>query len=207
ACPGNTGRSPSRSPRPPYSSPSTLRESPPQPRGSRPAGRQDAPRPKYSPAVIRPGHSFLVHPSCRHRGRLAEGSPRHLHMFSIASLYVPAGLRVARAAEAAERGWASRGRPASLPGMSGGAVTASRPLPGDRGPEGKSMGEIAGAHAVPAQSHHAAEAEAVFVISAGAERAQHEDEKITACGPGNIKVLWLTPAEAHSLSSDLSNAA
>ena len=47
----------------------------------------------------------------------------------------------------------------------------------------------------------------MFVASAGAERGQHEDEKITACGPGNIKVLWLTPAEAHSLSGDLSNAA
>ena len=69
------------------------------------------------------------------------------------------------------------------------------------------MGEIAGAHVVQAQSHLATEPETVFVVSANAEHSQHHEEKITAGGPGNIKILWITPAEAHSLSCDLSNAA
>ena len=42
--------------------------------------------------------------------------------------------------------------------------------------------------------------------SAG-ERTQHEGGKITACGPGNIKVLWLTRAEAYWLSGDLGKRA
>jgi hypothetical protein len=68
------------------------------------------------------------------------------------------------------------------------------------------MGDLAGAHPVPVQSHHAAAAGAVPTASAG-EHAQHEGGKITACGPGNIKVLWLTPAEAYWLSGDLGQAA
>ena len=69
------------------------------------------------------------------------------------------------------------------------------------------MGEIAGAHIVQAQSHLATEPEAVFVVSANAEHSQNQADRITAGGPGNIKILRLTPGEAHSLSNDLSNAA
>jgi hypothetical protein len=71
----------------------------------------------------------------------------------------------------------------------------------------KAMGEIAGAHVVQAQSHPAPELETVFVVSGSAEHLQHHEDKITAGGPRNIKILWITPLEAHSLSSDLSNAA
>jgi hypothetical protein len=69
------------------------------------------------------------------------------------------------------------------------------------------MGDISGAHVVQAQSHHATGPEAVFVVSADAERSQHREDEIVAGGPGNIKILWLTPAEAHLLCCDLSNAA
>jgi hypothetical protein len=69
------------------------------------------------------------------------------------------------------------------------------------------MGDIAGAQVVQAQSHHAIEPEAMFVVSANAEQSQHQEDKIAAGGPGNIKILRLTPAEEHSLSRDLSNAA
>jgi hypothetical protein len=71
----------------------------------------------------------------------------------------------------------------------------------------KAMGEIAGAHVVQAQSHLATEPETVFVVSENAEHSQHHEEKITAGGPGSIKILWITPAEAHSLSPDVNNAA
>jgi len=67
------------------------------------------------------------------------------------------------------------------------------------------VGDLAGAHAVPVQSHHAAGAGAVLAVSAG-ECAQHEGGKIAACGPGSIRVLWLTPAEAYWLSGDLGKA-
>jgi hypothetical protein len=46
----------------------------------------------------------------------------------------------------------------------------------------------------------------VLAVSAG-ERTQHEGGKITACGPANIKVLWLTPAEGYWLSGDLGKRA
>lgn len=69
------------------------------------------------------------------------------------------------------------------------------------------MGEIAGTHVVQVQSHLATEPETVFVVSENAEHSQYHEEKITVCGPGNIRILWITPAEAHSLSRDLSNAA
>jgi len=68
------------------------------------------------------------------------------------------------------------------------------------------MGDLAGAHVVPVQSHHTAVAGAVLAVFAG-ERTQHEGGKITACGPGNIKVLWLTTAEAYWLSGELGKAA
>jgi hypothetical protein len=67
------------------------------------------------------------------------------------------------------------------------------------------MGDLAGAHVAPVQSHHAAGAGAVLAVSAG-ECKQHEGGKITACEPGNIKVLWLIPAEAYWLSGDLGTA-
>ena len=46
------------------------------------------------------------------------------------------------------------------------------------------MGDISGAHVVQAQSHHTAEPQAVFVVSASAERAHDQEEKIAAFGAG-----------------------